>query len=120
MVRLAASQACDPTDAVSDVRTPDRLDGAAGALGGVERRRVACAAPRGRCAAAAEPPAETGLGRPSRTGEPAGHAGHAAALAPAAGPLAADLSSQGRTAAGRCQAGGADRADGAREPRAGL
>jgi hypothetical protein len=38
----------------------------------------------------------------------AGHAGRAAALASAAGPLAVDLSTQRRTAASRCQAGGAD------------
>jgi hypothetical protein len=48
--------------------------------------------------------------------EPAGDSGHAAALAPAAGRLAVDLSAPGRQAAGRCQARGADRGDGAGEP----
>src|ERR1700752_1324924 len=94
---LAVSAACDSTDALPDLRPPDWLDGAAGALGGVEGRRVAGAAPRGRGAAAAEPQARAGLGRPRGTRrpgpaappvaaeEPARDAGHAAALAPAAG-----------------------------------
>jgi len=46
----------------------------------------------------------------------AGDAGDAAALAPSAGPLAVDLSSSRWSSAGRCQARGADRADGTREP----
>src|SRR5690348_14553031 len=98
---LARSRACDGTDAVSDIRPAGRVDGAAGAFGGVEGRRAAGAAPGGRGAAAAEPQAEAGLGRPggprcpgaaapeAAAGEPPGHAGHAAALAPASGPLAA-------------------------------
>ena len=53
--------------------------------------------------------------RPLRMGS-AGDARVAAALAPAAGPLAADLSPQGRSATGRCQARAADRASGAGEP----
>src|SRR5580698_4701916 len=105
-MRLASSRACDSTDALPDLRPPDRLDGAADALGGVERRRAAGAAPRGRRAASAEPEAEDGLGRscgarspgpaPAQAAEdkPAGDAGHSAALAPAPGPLAVDLSSQ--------------------------
>jgi len=52
--------------------------------------------------------------------EPASNAGHDAALAPAADPLALGLSPQERQAADRCQARGADRADGAGEPRLGL
>jgi hypothetical protein len=43
---------------------------------------------------------------------PAGDTGHAVALAPAAGPLAVDLSPPERTPAYRCSARGADRADG--------
>src|SRR5436190_23413898 len=93
--RLAVSRACDCTDALPDLRPPDGMDGAAGTLGGVEGRRVAGAAPRGRRAAAAEPQAEAGLGRPGGAGragpaappagaeEPAGVAGHAPGLAPA-------------------------------------
>jgi hypothetical protein len=53
--RLAASRACDPTDALPHVRPPGRLDGAVGAFGGVEGRRVAGAALGGRSAAAPEP-----------------------------------------------------------------
>jgi hypothetical protein len=53
--RLAASQACDPTHALLDVRPPDRLDGAAVMFFGLEGRRVAGAAPGGRGAAAPEP-----------------------------------------------------------------
>ena len=80
------------------------MDGAGGAFVGVERRRTPGAAPGGGSAAAAEPEAQAGLGRPGgpRRADPAayqgledesaGHAGHAAALAPAAGPLAVDLS----------------------------
>jgi len=138
VVWLAASQTCGNTGALPDVRPPGWLDGAAGAFFGVEGRRTPRSPSRGRRAAAAEPPAEAGLGRPRgarrpgspalRAGgeEPAGDAGHAAALAPAAGPLAVDLSSQDRTAsyvyttANRCQARSADRADGAGEPRLGL
>src|SRR5215831_10502736 len=52
--------------------------------------------------------------------EPARDAGHAAALAPAAGPVAVDLSAPGRPAAGRCPARGADRADGVGESGLGL
>src|SRR6266516_1942125 len=110
---LAGSQGCDGTDALSDVRPPDRLDGSAGAFVGVEGRRAAGAAPGGRGAAAPAPQAEAGLGRPSSTGRPdaaaatifaagsAGDAGHAAGLAPAAGPLVLDLSPYWRQAAGR-------------------
>src|SRR5271165_7179925 len=96
MVRLAASQACDPTDAVSDLHTPDRLDSAAGALGGVEGCRAAGVAPGGGGAAASAPQAAAGVGRPGGPGctdpaaaaaaadEPPGDAGHVAALAPSA------------------------------------
>jgi hypothetical protein len=52
--------------------------------------------------------------------EPTGHARHAAALAQAAGPLALDLSAAGRSAAGRCPARSADRADVAGELRLGI
>src|SRR6266576_780373 len=52
--------------------------------------------------------------------EPTGEAGDALALAPSAGPLAVDLSPPRRSAAGRCQARGADCADGAGEPGLGL
>ncbi len=44
----------------------------------------------------------------------------ATALAPAADPVAVDLPFQGRQAAGRCQAHGSDRADGAGEPGLGV
>src|SRR5207248_2607190 len=108
---LAVSRACDSTDALPGLRPPDRVDGVAGTFGGVEGRRAAGAAPGGGGAAAAEPQAEAGLGGPDgdrRPGaaapetvadEPAGDAGPAAAVAPAAGPLAVDLSPPGRTPA---------------------
>src|SRR5215472_6511656 len=108
---LAVSAACDGTDALPDVRPRDWLDGAAGTLGGGELCRVAGVAPRGRGTAAAEPQAKAGLGRPRGTRRPgpaapqvaaqgsAGDARHVVALAPAAGWLVVDLSSQGRTAA---------------------
>src|ERR1022692_1784774 len=101
---LAVSRACDCTDALSGLRPPDRVDGAAGTFGRIERRRAAGAAPGGGGAAAAEPQAEAGLGGPDGVrcpdaaapwivaNGPAGDAGHAAAVAPAAGPLAVDLS----------------------------
>jgi len=75
------------------------------------------------------PKTEAGLGRQDGDRGPgpaaaktaadvsAGNAGDAAALAPAACPLAVDLPPPGRQAAGRCQACGADRADGKGEPR---
>src|ERR1035437_255238 len=96
--RLAASRVCDGTDAVSDVRPAARVEGAAGTFVGVEGRRVAGAAPGDRGAAAAEPQTEAGLGRPDGdrcpgaaapetvADEPPGHAGHAAAMAPATTP----------------------------------
>jgi Phage integrase family len=62
---LAGSQARDGTDALPGLRPPDWLDGAAGALGGVEGCRIAGAAPGGGGAATAEPEAEAGLGRPA-------------------------------------------------------
>jgi len=132
VARLAASRACDLTDALPDLRPPGRVDGVAGTFVGVEGRRAAGAAPGGGRAAAAEPKTEAGLGRPgdarrpgpappqAAAAEPASNAGHAAALAPAADPLALDLSTRGREAADRCQARGGDRADGAREPGLGL
>src|SRR5215470_3112138 len=125
---LAGSRACDGTDAVSDVRPASRVDGAAGAIVRVEGRRAACAASGGRGAAAPASETEAGLGRPggarcfgSAAGQAAqdgqaGNAGNAAGLAPAAGPLAVDLSSLRRQAAGRSPDRGADRADGAGEP----
>src|ERR1700677_1007805 len=100
--RLAGWTARDHTNAVPDLRPPDRLDGAAGTIGRIERRRAAGAASGGDGAAAAEPQTEAGLGRPrsnrrlgpaapqTAADEPAGDAGHAIALAPAAGPLAVD------------------------------
>src|SRR5215471_5711852 len=122
---MAGSRACDGSHALLDVHPRGRVDGAAGAFGGVEGRRAAGAAPGGRGAAAAAPEAEAGLGRPGGIRRPdpatakipaevpAGDAGHAAGLAPAAGPLAVDLPSPGRTPACRCPPRGADRADGA-------
>src|SRR5438067_7894659 len=110
---LAGSRACDSTDAVSGVRPAGRVDGAAGAFVGVQACRVAGAAPGGRGAAAPAPQAEAGLGGPGGTRRPgpaaataaadvpANDAGYAAALAPAAGPLAVDLSPPRRQAAGR-------------------
>jgi hypothetical protein len=127
VVRLATLRACDGTAALPDVRPAYWLDRVAGTVDGVEGRRTAGAAPRGRRAAAAVPPAEAGLGGPGsarRPGPPApqggadgsaGHAGHAAGLAPAAGPLALDLPSQARTAAPRRPDRGPDRADGTGE-----
>src|SRR5262249_22200998 len=69
---LAISRACDGMDALPNVRPPDWLDGVAGTLGSVEGRRVAGAAPGGRGAAAAEPQAEAGLGRPCVDRRPVG------------------------------------------------
>src|SRR5215469_4936664 len=66
------------TDDLPGVPAPGRLDGAAGTLGGVEGCRAAGAAPRARRAAAAEPQAQVGLGRPGdtrRPGPPAPRAG---------------------------------------------
>src|SRR5216684_2381282 len=110
---MAGSRACDGTDAVSDVRPPGRVDGAAGTLDGVEGCRVAGAAPRGRGAAPPELQAQAGLDRPGgarradvaapegAADRPPGDAGYAAVLTPAAGPLALDLSPPQRSAAGR-------------------
>jgi len=53
IVGLTASRAYDGTNALPDVRPPGWVDGAAGALVGVEGRRAAGAAPAGRGAAAA-------------------------------------------------------------------
>src|SRR5262249_59082619 len=115
-----------------DLGRPGWVDGAAGTFFGIEGRRAAGASPGGGCAAAADPKAEAGLGRPGdarRPGpaapqaaadEPAGHPGHAVSLAPAADPLALDLSPPPRSAADRCQARAADPADGAGEPGLGL
>jgi hypothetical protein len=130
-VRRAASRACDPTHALPGLRPPGRLDGPAGTVCSLEGRRTARAAPGGR-AAATEPKTEARPGRPrgarragpaapqAATDEPARHAGHAAGLPPAAGPLALDLSPPGRQADGRCRTRSADRADGARESGLGL
>ena len=129
---LAGSRACDGTGAVSDVGPPDGMAGAAGTFVGVEGCRVAGAAPRGRGVAAAAPEAEAGLGRPcgarsagaatpgTTADEPAGDAGHAAGLAPAAGPLAVDLPAPGRTPACRRPDRSSHRADGTGEPGLGL
>jgi hypothetical protein len=54
-VRLTASRACDPTDALPDVRPPGWLDGAARTFCSLQRRGVAGAASGGCGAAAAEP-----------------------------------------------------------------
>lgn len=73
------------------------MDGATGTVDGLEGRRATGAAPGGRGAAAPAPQAEAELGRPGGTRRPdpaaapaaadlpCGDAGHAAALAPAAG-----------------------------------
>src|SRR5450756_1992217 len=91
-MRPASSRACDSTDALYDLRPPDRLDGATGTLGGVKGRRAAGAATRSRRAAPAEPRTQAGLGRsdgarrpgpaPAQAAEdePAGDAGPSAAL----------------------------------------
>src|SRR5215472_9545198 len=55
---LAASRTCDPADVLPGLRRSGRVDGAAGTLFSVEGCRAAGAAPGGRGAAAAEPPAE--------------------------------------------------------------
>src|ERR1700691_6065893 len=129
VARLAEWTARDHTNAVPDLRPPDRLDGAAGTVRRIERRRAAGAAPGGSGTAAAEPQTEAGLGRSRRdrrpgpaapqtaADEPAGNPGDVAALAPAAGPLAVDLPPPWRTPACRCPARITDRADGAGEPR---
>src|SRR6266516_7163561 len=61
VVWLAASRACDGTDALPDVRPPGGLDGAVRPFFGVEGRGAAGASPGGRGAAAPEPQAEAGL-----------------------------------------------------------
>src|SRR5689334_16267148 len=123
---LTRSRVHDRTDALLDLRSPDQLDDPARALGSSQGRRAASAAAGGRGAASAEP--ETGLGRPGdhrRSGpaapqaaadEPARDTGNAAALAPAADPLAVDLSPPRRQAACRSADRGTDRADGTGEP----
>src|SRR5262245_31625976 len=63
-LRLEASQACDSTDALPDLRPPGRVDGAFRPFFGLEGCRAAGAAPGGRGAAAAE--SETEAGRPGR------------------------------------------------------
>jgi hypothetical protein len=132
IVWLAGSRACGGTAALPGLRPPDWLDGAAGTLGGVEGCRVAGASAGGGSATAAESQIEAGLGRPGGArcagpaasqavaDGPAGDPGHAAGLAPAAGPLAVGLSAPGRQAAGQRQGRGADRADGAGEPGLGI
>jgi hypothetical protein len=129
---LTRSRVHDRTDALLDLRSPDQLDDPARALGSRQGRRAASPAAGGRSVAEAEPETETGLGRPGdhrRPGpaapqaaadEPARDAGNAAALAPAAGPLAVDLSPPRRQAACRSADRGADRTDGAGEPGLGL
>src|SRR5580704_4098169 len=82
VVGLAASQAYDRMDASSGVRLPGRVDGAAGALLGVEGRRAAGAALGDRGAATPAPEAEVGLGRPGGDRSP--------------GPAAAQVSGLGR------------------------
>src|SRR5689334_9178523 len=128
VAQLAVSRVRDRTDALPDLRPPGRLDGPARPLGSIKRRRTAGAPPRGLGLAAAESQTETGLGRPGSdrglgpaapsvtADEPASHARDAAALAPAAGPVAVDVSLRGRPADSRRQGRGADRADGAGEP----
>jgi transposase InsO family protein len=73
VVRLAASRACDPTDALPDVHPAGRLDGVAGTLDGVQGRRAPGATPGGGGTAEAEPETEAGLGRPGgpRRADPA-------------------------------------------------
>src|SRR5690242_4122274 len=100
---LARSLVRDGTDALFDVRPPDRLDDAAGTLFGFEGRRASGTAPGSRGAAAAEPEAEAGLGRPGGDGRagpapagkaasaPAGHPRHHPALAPPPGHPEVDL-----------------------------
>src|SRR5215472_126839 len=70
IARLAGSQARDHTDVLPGRRPPDWLDGAAGPIFGVEGCRTAGAAPGTGGAAAAQPKAQAGLGRPDGPGCP--------------------------------------------------
>src|SRR6266480_72354 len=96
---LAGSRACDGTDAVSDVRPPGRVDGAACTFGGVEGCGAAGAAPGGRGAAAPEPQAQAGLGRPGGDRRPGAAAPQTAADEPANDPGLAAALVPGRHAA---------------------
>src|SRR5579859_2415671 len=111
-----------PPSALSDLHPGLRLAGPARPLIGIEKRRTAGAAARGRRAAPRQSAALAGLGRPrgprradpapaqKAAGAPAGHAWNGAAVAPPPGYPEVDLSPPGGTAAGQRRDRRADRA----------
>src|SRR5512133_1273356 len=120
------------TAAVPGPRPLGRLADAARPLWRVEGRRVAGAAPRGGGAAANQPPAAAGLGRPGGPGRadpavaragaqpPVGHAGHRAALASPSGREELDLPEPRRPATAVRRGRGADRTARPGQPVLGL
>ncbi len=121
-----------PAPALSRLRPALRLVGPARPLVGLQGRRTARTAARGRRAAPRQSPASPGLGRPrgpcradpAPAGEtadaPAGHPRGRPALAPPPGYPEVDLSAPDGTAAGQCRDRRADRAARHRESRLGI
>ena len=121
-----------PAPALSHLRPALRLAGPARPVIGLQVRRAARPAARGRRAAPDQSPAPAGLGRPRRprrpdpapagkaAGAPAGHPRHRPAVAPPPGHPQVDLPAPDGTAAGQRRDRRADRAARHREPRLGI
>src|ERR1017187_8416182 len=121
-----------PPPAPSHLRPALRLAGPARPLIGLQERRTARAAARGRRAAPDPPATPIGLGRPrsprranpAPAGEaadaPAGHARYRPAVAPPPDHPEVDLPQPDRTAAGQRRDRRADRAARHREPALGI
>ena len=121
-----------PAPALSHLRPALRLAGPARPVIGLQGRRAARAAARGRRAAPHPSAAPAGLGRPrgprradpapagKAADAPAGHPRHRPALAPPPGHPQVDLPEPDRTAAGQRRDRRADRAARHREPRLGI
>jgi hypothetical protein len=121
-----------PAPALSHLRPGLRLAGAARPVIGLQGRRAARAAARGRRAAPRESPAQARLGRPggprgadpaaagTAAIAPAGHPRDRPALAPPPDRPQVALSAPDGTAAGQCRGRRADRAARHREQRLGL
>src|SRR6266516_2174270 len=121
-----------PPPALPDLRPALRLAGPPQSLNGVQGRRTARAAARGRRAAPHQAPAPAGLGRPRgpRRADPApatasadappGHARHRPAVAPPPGHQEMDLSAPDGTPAGQRRDRRAYRTGRHREPRLGY